>query len=172
MHKKKKISPCIFLCSCVLSNIVSGKYYLVSNIFSQLTSTKMSSIKTGMLLPRTSITCVLGSIPSGISPRSLLIHSTVSFPFFQIQMQVWNIHKFAKYQINFLSLELENSFILTDQMGIKADMRKDPDVQTLSDKFFQDWGNLLSILPRFLSLSKSWVNFELTFKLFPWVGSG
>ena len=35
-------------------------------------------------------TCVEGSTPSGISPKSLLIHSTVSFPFFQMQTQVWN----------------------------------------------------------------------------------
>ena len=54
-----------------------------------LTSTNMSSVSIGMLFPRTSITWVLGSIPSGISPRSLFTHSTVSFPFFQIQMQVW-----------------------------------------------------------------------------------
>ena len=33
-----------------------------------------------------------------------------------------------------------------------AHMRNYPDVQTLSEEIFQDWGNLLSILPRFLPL--------------------
>ena len=31
----------------------------------------------------------------------------------------------------------------------KSDMRKDPDVQTLSEEIFMDWRNFLSILPRF-----------------------
>ena len=31
-------------------------------------------------------------------------------------------------------------------------MRKDPDVQTLSEGIFQDWENLLSILPHFSPL--------------------
>ena len=35
---------------------------------------------------------------------------------------------------------------------VNTDMREDLDVQTLSEEIFQDWGNLLFILPRFSPL--------------------